>query len=509
MQQSFKNKWSRLVRGENGASVALTAIVLAVAILFNVVLYLLDVSYGLYLFRPQEKTYEVSDSAAAFFEQAMRDGQRVQIIFCRPEDSLTDHATGAFVLRTAKQMVEKYPDFLSIDYWNIITQRKADGSLVDFSPYTQNGAVKITRDSVIFASGDRNRVVTDLYSSAGYADFYALDASGNAVAFKGEEIMTGMITWVLTEHHPKAYLTTGHGETVEAGLYTMLSCAGYEVDLLDLRKKEVPADAGLVIISAPGTDFESSKEDSAIRSEIARLADYLARGGSLYVALDPYMKRLAMLEEFLSGYGISVSRIEGEGGVKNCNILRDTRNAITTDGYTFVAGVNGETPLGVAVAETLGQYDTGSVVISHAAALELSKGATALLLSSRAAETFSSGERTGADGDYPVAAISEIAGTGEHLGKTGRVFMTASAFLATSDSLNTAGYANKDFLYALFDEFFDSQRPPYGTAILSVETAKLENLTMQTAKTYTFLILLVPALLAGVGVFVSLRRKNR
>ena len=503
--QNFKNKLRAFVRGENASSLALTAVVLAVAVVLNVLLYVLDVNYGLYFRAEDDEDYTVSDAAADRFAEAEREGKEVTILFCRAEDDVSTHATGAYVYETARQLAEKYPDFIRLDFVNIITWKRADGSDAgDIAAFKGN----IGRNSVIFLCGENSKIVTDTRSSAGYADFFALDSSGSAIAYKGEEVMTGMIEWVLNDLHPKAYITIGHGERVDSEFYAMLACAGYEAETLDLKNREVPEDAGLVLISSPVSDFEVAEEGSTIRSEIARLTDYYERGGSIYAAMDPYVKRLSNLETFFSRYGITVAREKSDGS-SSVRILRDRQNAISTDGYFFMAEIDAATATGRAAADVLAAFDDGAVMIGNAAELSLSDGASALLTTSRAGEVYASGERVDSSGRYAAAALATFEGTGEYRGKTGRLFVIAASSFSSSDLLNTDGYANKDMIYALFDSFFGSQTPPYGAAVLTVGSSTLEHLTMREARLYTALLLALPVALAICGAVLTLRRKNR
>ena len=50
---------------------------------------------------------------------------------------------------------------------------------------------------------------------------------------------------------------------------------------------------------------------------------------------------------------------------------------------------------------------------------------------------------------------------------------------------------------------------PYGCHSVVYDNDILENLTMGEARLYTALLIALPVMLAGVGVFVTVRRKNR
>ena len=125
----------------------------------------------------------------------------------------------------------------------------------------------IDETTVIFSTESRYRVVTDIYTSQGYSDFYTLDDQSMITSYNGEEMIASSILWVLTENHGVAYMTVGHGETANITLYNILTAAGYEVRDINLRKSEIPEDAELLIISNPTADFESAAEGSSIVAE--------------------------------------------------------------------------------------------------------------------------------------------------------------------------------------------------------------------------------------------------
>lgn len=94
---------------------------------------------------------------------------------------------------------------------------------------------------------------------------------------------------------------TGHGEKSPEGEYGRFASAleneNYEVrELLLLREEEIPTDAECVVIGSP--------KNSLDKHEIELLTDYVQRGGSLLVNLDPY--RDSGLEPFLNQYGVEL-----------------------------------------------------------------------------------------------------------------------------------------------------------------------------------------------------------
>ena len=417
---------------------------------------------------------------------------------------------------------ERYPGFVEIDYINIMTRRNKDNRLVDLSKYQtdmRGEKTQVLKTSVIFECGDNYRVVTDLYSTAGFADFYTLDANGSLTSYNGEEVVAAMMSWVLSDVHETVYFTQYHGETVDIAFANLLVCAGYYVDVIDLKNdKEIDEetgervlnrklkDAAMIIISNPQTDFERAAVGSGLKSEIERLRDYVNGGGNLLITLDPYVKKLNVLESFIDEYGISFATTTDEktGRVAR-NIVKDSAGAITLDGFTLVAEY-ANTPVGESIEDKVSEYSNGGVIIREVSALELSGSAKPLLKSSASSELEAHGVTVDRGGNYTIAAYSDVT---LESGESAKVFVVPSIYLAVSDALVSREYSNKDFIYALFDEYFESGTAIYGCNDVLYDTATLENLTMKSARIYTVIIMAIPTALAITGVAVIVRRRQR
>lgn len=485
----------------DGAS--LTAAVIAAVLLLNACLYTAVNVFSLVI--PPKGLYDlsVSDAADGLFSEAQSAGKSVQIIFCSAEEEVRANGHGSLVLDTAKELAARHPDFLSLSFINILTQRDEEGRRVDVDAFRHNpdGTENaVYKTSVIFRSGDGAfRVITDLATSDGYSDFYVLDSANSPVAYNGEEVLVAMSMWVLRDEHPSAYFTVRHSEIADVSLRNALACAGYYVGQIDLSVSEVPADADLVLISAPQNDFEAAAEGSGIRTEIERLRDYLDAGGGVFVCLSPYLKKnLVHLEGLLAEYGIRFATYTDGEGKTYKEIVREAENAITTDGFTLVgnyADPDGE------IAKRAASF--GGVLLRETPHLILDGAAVPVLLSSATAHPEAAGERVGDAGRLVLAAASETAGGG-HL------FVLPSVYATATDAMLAKGYSNRALFYAVCETLFGSDRVAYGTnAVLISNTDVLENLTMGGARRLTVLLMAIPAVIALGGVIVLRRRKNR
>ncbi len=502
---NFKNKLNKALHGHTLPAAAVTVILIVSVMLLNMILYTIGQNYPLYLQFSEKVDLSISDASDDNFAAAVLRGDEVTVTFCMYRDVIETHSTGKLVLDTAEAFAEKYPELIKLNFINIITQLDESGSFVDTAPYEQFSeeyGVPLSRYSVIFECGNKVKVLTDTYTSAGFADFFTFDSSGSVTSYSGEETFASMINYVMRSEEPKyAYFTTGHSETQSISLYSLLTRAGYIVKEINLRKVDkVPDNAGLVVISNPISDFERAAEGSNLHSEIERLRAYAERGGNFLVTLDPVASAAPVLYSFLAEFGITPDRTE-EG---ESMIVKDNDNGITTDGFTLIADyAEGELPAALREKTDIGG---GNIIIRYVSSLTLSGEAKPLLLASRSAVTEAGGETVNTDGSYVIAGYSE------HECESGSVasmVVVPSVYLTATDAIITNGYANKDFIYALCDTLFEADSMTYGCNSYVYDDTVLENLTMGQARIYTAVAIAIPAVLAVFGAVLIIRRKNR
>lgn len=509
--RNFKSGAKEILDSERATSGILTAVIIATVLALNIVIFALANIFGLAFTTKQKDNFVLTGNTDSLFEEAIADGKKVTITFCFPHrEDLTNHETGVLVHKTAEQYKERYSDFIEIEYVNIITGVNSRGEditdkITKWQTDEQGNPNYLAKGSVIFECGNNYKVVTDTYSSAAFADFYTLDSEGNATSYNGEAYMAAMINWVTVDNHPTAYFTVGHSEQFDRAFQTLLISAGYTLDTVDLKKEDVPVKEGnLLIISNPQNDFETAIEGSGAYTEAQRLDTYVRNGGNIYVAIDPYVSELPVLEGFLKENGIALSKTDSDGKTVR-NMIKDPSNAITIDGFTLVADF-ADNDIAGRIGDTVSHYSDGSVIVREACALELSKNAVPVLISTSSSTLEAGGKSVDSEGSYPVAACVKIAGDRN---KVASLCVVSSIYLSVSDALITNAYSNRDFMYSLFDNFYGQSGMPYGCDVVKTDTYMLENLTMGTARIYTALILAVPVVIAIAGAVIVKKRKNR
>lgn len=176
-------------------------------------------------------------------------------------------------------------------------------------------------DQYTYASRQVSVEYIDAVKRPALANQYKVEALGTViiehegrierVTSDGEQELTnGLIKAVQGKQH-KVYFVQGHGEKNSEGSdregYSTITAAlgsdNYSVDKLVLAQvKEVPADASVLVVAGPKTDF--------FQAELDLLKAYLAKGGKVLFMLDPPDRAdspaLTNLTALLKDWGIEV-----------------------------------------------------------------------------------------------------------------------------------------------------------------------------------------------------------
>ena len=178
---------------------------------------------------------------------------------------------------------------------------KSLDSPVQFTVYDQDtnfGRFRDRLDSYAYESKNVNIEYVDIDRQPARAKQAEVQTAGTIViSYKDrvqrisnteEQDITNALIKLENPQQKKVYFTQGHGEHDTAGSdrlgYTTVAAAigrdNFTVEKLVLvQQKTVPADATVIVIAGPKTDF--------LEPEIAALKAFLAKGGKLLVMLDP------------------------------------------------------------------------------------------------------------------------------------------------------------------------------------------------------------------------------
>ncbi len=493
-------KTSKRVLRRASVTIVLSILIVAAVILFNGTVTTLAMRFNWYINMNPNYAYPVTDACFDYMDEHVIANVKdpIRLIFCQPEEEILEDDTFALVLYTARELAERYPDKIAIEYLNVWEK-----------PSVARAYGVTSSTSVVVRSGDNHRVCT-------LRDFFLFPAADNTtpVAYVAEKRFTVAMKAVVSEDLPIAYFTLNHGESMpDYALMHAIVDAGYQVTYLDALSFDIPENCALLVTYNPTRDYTAEDGVSGI-SEIDKLDAYLARGGKFmaFVSADTFAAgSYANLEGYLSTWGVTFDHKPGEAGVEECFAIRDPAHALTADGYTIV----GRIPDAGRGADFLSDI-TGSLRAANATGISIADGFAAqsgnyvrgtrtlspLLRSYAGAEAWAGGravERT-SEG-YNLITLTEDSASG------GEVFVCSSIEFANEDSLQSGVYDNGPFLLTTLQEM-GAQNVPVHLSSQPLADDTIHIMTTREARIITIALVALPVAVAtGAGLFVLLRRK--
>ena len=274
IKKTFQNRTSR-----NGSySVGLIALVVGIVVVINLIaaqlpenIRKIDIS--------DNKIYEISKTSKKILEKL-------------------DHKVTFKVFAEKDSADERIRTFLK-KYAALSDQIKVEW--VD--PVLHPSALKdnnVEANTILISCKDTGKTTTVAFDKIIVVDEYSYYTTGSATEseFDGEGQLTSAIHYVTSDTQKKMYYTTGHGESTFSSSVSELldknNMSEEEVNLLMAGK--VPDDCDLLFLYGPVKDI--TEEESTM------LADYMSKGGRVFLILGDAKEDTPNLKKFLAEYGM-------------------------------------------------------------------------------------------------------------------------------------------------------------------------------------------------------------
>jgi len=259
-----------------GYAAVVTAFVIAGLIVVNLIVNRLGVSFDI----TRNRLFTLSD--------------QTKKIVANLEDDITIYAffrTGK-ESRTILEVIKKYTSIS-----NKITYKQVDPDInPGFAIRYDKEKTGIAVGSIIVEKGSKFKVLKlkEFYN-------YIKNSTGQRekVSHSIEQRLTSAINFVISDSIPKIYELSGHRETSlkTLGLYRRVLNENYEISDLNLmRDRGVPEDASLVVCIGPRYDLNND--------ELVYLKTYLENGGKMLFLLDILSEYPIGFNLLLRSYGI-------------------------------------------------------------------------------------------------------------------------------------------------------------------------------------------------------------
>ena len=339
-------------------SAALTALIIAVVIVFNIIFSALGSRFLWYVDLTPELVFTLSDECFDLIENGddtfenssspiemvekfraentahneknglskgdagWRDENvMIQIIFCDDIDVIEASYYQKTVYHTALELAVKFPEYIEVVNHNIIRNPSA------VSKYKQTANDPIDPSSVIITCGSEYR----RYEIRSFYTFDSADAE-TPWAYNAEKKLSAGILAVTRAETPIACIVNNHGESLPStSVISSLEDAGYTVEYLDLATEPIPADCRLLVVCDPQSDFMVADGVSPV-DEISKLDKFLDETNSLMVFMSPESPVLENFEEYLEEWGIVFDRyVDNVSGTTFPKLIADSSQAAVGD----------------------------------------------------------------------------------------------------------------------------------------------------------------------------------
>ena len=496
-------------------SVAFTAAFIAAVIALNVVFSALASKYLWYIDMTAETLYTLSDECVELLDDI---DAPVKILFCDDPDTLEKSDTTRLVYNTALQLEEAL-DNITVETVNVIENRSA------VNKYLTTATTEIKTTDVIIESGTEFRKIS---LNAFYT--FANQNTTEPWAYNAESRFAATIIAVTRAVSPVCALLSNHGEAYQdAELISLISDAGYDVVPLDLSKDEIPEDCRLMICYNPTSDFMSSFDGVSQVSEIEKLDKFLDGLNSFMIFVSPKTPVLPNLEEYLYEWGIEFGRTTDEVDNTYNQIVKDSSNSLTFDGYTVVSEyVTDENSLGKQVNNDLTNAGTAPKIIfkdampirhtdnydstGYYSSNGYSRQINDIFVTSEGAVIEANGKVVGEAGEYDRYPLLTITTEGRQVaGSTNTdysyVMACGSVDFASENMLQSNVYGNRDSLYSMM-RIMQKEIVYINLAKKPFANVDIESLTSATATSYTLMLTIIPAAIVFIaGTVIMVRRR--
>jgi hypothetical protein len=316
---------------------------------------------------------------------------------------------------------------------------------------------------------------------------------------------------LLTVSRPRRvlYLTTGHGErgdgrampgeTPRQGISQLKELIrGQNVDIHALSAAEglaaeVPRDAAAVAIIGPTKDF--------LQEEVNALREYMEKGGRVWIALDPEGPSFDSLLQPLGLRYLNTPLANDQSYIRATRQQSD-RVYLVTSSYSSHPSISSLAPLGAqapAVFLGAGALETGSTPPKDVGHDMTVRAHEASFLDKNRNFTEDEGEERR---PYPLVVSVEKKGSGKE--------PTRAVVMADSDALADGVLPNLGNAYLALDTLrWITGEEAISGGVSNEEDVPIQHTRTQDVVWFYATVLLAPALVLGVGFFVTRRRGRR
>jgi len=505
-------------------SILVTVIFVALVIVLNIIATSLSSVYGWYTDMTAAGLFSLSDT----FQEKMdgllskkTDGKPVylNIVLMAEEDYFKGmNSLTTMVYRTLKEMTAEFDNVKLIAYNTTVHPELAE-------KYKRTALDTPALSDVVIELCDENHNAIENVPAKKYAieSFFTADsATGNYIGYNAEARLLSAVAQLTGQtEKPVAYYLQGHGEPTLAEApdwQDVLELAGFEVKEINLSNEDFPipengtSNDSIVIINCPKYDLLSTTEVS----EVKKIRTFLGTNyGNMIVVEDASTPRLPALEGLLSEWGLAYGgsvtddkhSVSSSGAAKVIADYAQTYKpsesspSMATQILNKMFGTTSNLP------PTIFSTPKEIIILDDS---EIPKGMNGAASSFALIQTYDTARTKGADGETATGSVPML-GVSRMVWELNANEVSYVVTLSSADFLSSeyeGSCANRSIMYALLNLMWDSV-----TTFEGIEYKEFDSsgLTVSTAAASTWTVVCVvvlPILVAGLGVYVYIRRRH-
>lgn len=496
---------------------AITAAVIVVIVLLNVAVTLIGERADLRFDITANRLFSLTDEAKEYFASVEGD---VTINVLSSEDKLRSFSAfsdagydGAIYEAPIRRLPEILSDVAKNEH---ITVKYVD---LDANPNYLNKYNMISQPSrpemfILVESPKRYKLVelTD-FINTDYGQTNATSEEAFSYYYFTEQPLVNAVGYVLRDEVVSVAVVNGHGERTEnenslSVVSGVFENNGLEVSVIDFAKDAIPQNAKFLAVVAPARDFS--------QAEIEKLDDFLNNDkdyGRNLLYFDGGTADLPNLYNYLAdGWGVKIDPDSRVYDPDNCIVYpfcviteydpeSDVTKELSSAGVKTVI----QTPEPIEVLWTERDIRSVTTLLKTSASSFKRAASETPDANSAAAITKRDDDVTG---EYPLMTLTRKRNANLPIEESSGVLVTSDGYLDWYFSVGSSNtYGNGELITAILESMQEKSDPV--TIVKKDLSTEVINLTNSQVRTFALIFsILFPVVIAGIGVFVFVKRKN-
>ena len=476
---NIKNRFKTIIKNKNfkfgSISTAITIIFIASIIIINVIVSALSNNFNLSLDVTKNKTFSLTKESTNFIKNINKD---IEIIILNKE---SDFSNQNEYFMQANKVLKQYS----------YESNKIHLSYIDVTKnptYLQNNFPndELNTNSIIVKCNSKYKIITanDIFDiNYGYYGKQSITAS------KAEQELTSALVYVTSENQIKISFLKGYAEQDYSSFSELLKKNNYNVVETSLLTENIPEDSNAIIIFGPERDYDNKG--------ISKLENFLNNNDKtlIYVA-NPKLNESPNISNIIEKYGIKIKPgIIYETDTKKLTSSMNLFEAICDyNDETFTKDLkSSDIPILLPACKPL------EAISSENTSLLLQFSNTSGIMPINADKTFDF--KSNICGPIPCSILSKM--------ENKNLLVIGSFVGLTDEYLSATSINNSSYFINLINKLLNKEDSGIIIEPKSFENEELGINAMQANLIGISYTLILPLIVATIGIIVFVKRKNK